>query len=205
MRATTSPRIAAAALAAAVVLAGCSGQDAEFDDGDSAATASAPESTADTAEADATPVAATWPDPENLVAEDVFTTLDSTEEKVKIGIEGIIVDGDTMELRLLFTPEENLEKVKLNEVLPYATRVHMDIKLIDRENLKEYHVIEAPGTLPTWYQTGGRNEADVEALAGEVVGFQSFYAAPEDDIDTIDVVLGVGLPVFEDVPLTFED
>jgi hypothetical protein len=37
------------------------------------------------------------------------------------------------------------------------------------------------------------------------VGYQAFFAAPEDEISTIDVRLAESWPVFEDVPLTFED
>src|SRR5699024_11492145 len=58
------------------------------------------------------PIGATWPDEENLVAEDVFPTLKSEDQTVRVGIEGIFVPDKTMELRMVFTPEENLDEVR---------------------------------------------------------------------------------------------
>lgn len=145
------------------------------------------------------PVEATWPDDEDLVAEDVFPTLRSADQTVRVGIEDIIVTDDTMELRMVYTPEENLEDVRFVDV---TTNMYSspEVALIDRENLKKYSVLEEIDG-PKRYQSSDSSEA----RAGETVGFQVFYPAPEDDIDVIDVDLGSSLPIFEDVPLTFED
>lgn len=145
------------------------------------------------------PVKATWPDDEDLVAEDVFPTLDSEDEKVRVGIESIVVTDDTMELRMLFSPEENVDELRFVDITRnmYST---VDVNLIDRENLKIYSVLEE-------IDGGGlyQSPSDTKARTGETVGFQIFYPAPEDGIDTVDVDLGTSLPIFEDVPLTFED
>jgi len=145
------------------------------------------------------PVEATWPDDDDLVAEDVFPTLDSEDEKVRVGIESIVVADDTMELRMLFSPEENVDELRFVDITRnmYST---VDVNLIDRENLKSYSVLEE-------IDGGGlyQSPSDTTARTGETVGFQIFYPAPEDDIDSIDVDLGSSLPIFEDVPLTFED
>ncbi len=67
--------------------------------------------------------------------------------------------------------------------------------LIDRQHLKECTVLR---------DRGRRYETDSQlarARTGESVGYQRFFAAPEDDID---VKVHDDLPVFEDVPLSFE-
>ncbi|QGH68185.1 hypothetical protein [Pseudactinotalea sp. HY158] len=200
--------LVAIALAGVLTLAGCSGQDAEFDRADQSSPAagdSGRSATGGSEDPDGEPVAsgdpinATWPDPDDVIAEDVFPTLKSEKQKVRIGIQSIVVSGETMELRLVFTPEENVEEVRLNEITKNMWH-EVPIALIDRENLKRYTVLtEVDGG--GLYQT----DSDVKARLGESVGFQAFYPAPVDDIDHVDVELGENLPLFEDVPLTFED
>lgn len=203
--------VAAASLASLLAVAGCGGESAEFETGknggaDSGDTSDAanPDSGEDTGGEDAggatagEPIAATWPDAENLVAEDVFPTLKSADQKVRVGVEGIFVTDKTMELRMVFTPEENLDEVRANDITKNMYQ-EVSIALIDRENLKKYYVIkEIDGAQR--YQT----PSDAKARMGETVGYQIFYPAPVDDIDRVDIDLGNGLPIFEDVPLTFE-
>ena len=199
---------AAASLASLIAVAGCGGQSAEFETGANGSAESGEGENPDSGDesggedgnetAAGEPIGATWPDGENLVAEDVFPTLKSEDQKVRVGIEGIFVTDKTMELRMVFTPEENLDEIRAN-VITKNQYQEVDIDLIDRENLKKYSVIEEIDGAKR-YQT----PSDVTARMGETVGYQVFYPAPVDDIDHVDIDLGKGLPIFEDVPLTFE-
>src|SRR5699024_6183337 len=110
---------AAASLASLIAVAGCGGQSAEFKTGANGSADSGEGENPDSGDesggedgnetAAGEPIGATWPDGENLVAEDVFPTLKSEDQKVRVGIEGIFVTDKTMELRMVFTPEENLD------------------------------------------------------------------------------------------------
>ena len=202
--------VAAASLASLIAVAGCGGESAEFETGGTGSADSGDAGETDTESGDdagaedgdsaasGEPIGATWPDAENLVAEDVFPTLKSADQKVRVGIEGIFVTDKTMELRMVFTPAENLDEVRANDITKNMYQ-DVNIALIDRENLKKYYVIEEIDGAKR-YQT----PSDVKARMGETVGYQVFYPAPVDDIDHVDIDLGNGLPIFEDVPLTFE-
>jgi hypothetical protein len=140
-----------------------------------------------------------FPDPEKVVADATFTVPGTEGDEVRFGIESIVVSDRTMELRLVMTPEfdDGGRAASVYDALGQDT----NIALIDRENLKEYHVLAADGG-GRWYRS---DPVHTKALPGMSVGYQAFFAAPEDEISTIDVRLAESWPVFEDVPLTFED
>jgi hypothetical protein len=195
-----------AAVVTLLVLSACTptGPSAEFDD--SAATQTADDagtSGADTAEEGGADeptgtVGIDFPDPEKVVADATFTVPGTEADKVRFGIESIVVSDRTMELRLVMTPEfdDGGSAASVYDALGQ----HVNIVLIDRENLKEYEVLQADGG-GRWFRT---DPIHAKALPGVSVGYQMFFAAPEDEISTIDVRLADSWPVFEDVPLTFE-
>ena len=140
-----------------------------------------------------------FPDPDDVVAEATFTSPNSDGDEVRVGIESIVVTDTTMELRLVITPVtiSSDDEMSVYDLLQNGTGV-IPTTLIDREHLKEYTVLR---------DGGRRYETDSQlarARTGESVGYQRFFAAPEDDIDVIDVKVHDDLPVFEDVPLSFE-
>lgn len=199
-------RAAALAVAGIILLAGCSSEDpAEFDDSgsptgeseESSAPEDEPESGDDETEVVNTgeAIGASWPDPNNVVAEDVFPVPGSERDKIRIGIEAIVVTDETMELRLMLTPEEGGDGIRVWDVL--REQIAIEVRLIDRVNLKEYSVLKADGKryMP--------NDS-ARLTAGHTLGYPIFYAPPEDDIDKVDVRLNSSLPIFEDVPLTYE-
>lgn len=215
---TTSMRrgMVAVGIAGAILLAGC-GQDdpAEFDDpgasesaadstvepgdaasDDSAAQGSSADDVDDAADGEAD--GARLPDPKNVVVEDVFTAPNSERDTVRVGIEGIIVTEQTMELRLVLTPEDGGDGLRVWDVL--REEANVDARLIDRENLKEYSVLRSAGSSEPYMPS-----SQARLTAGQSLGFPIFYAPPEDDIDTVDVQLSSELPIFEDVPLTFQE
>ncbi|MFD6179312.1 MULTISPECIES: hypothetical protein [unclassified Isoptericola] len=140
-----------------------------------------------------------FPDPDDVIADATFTVPGTEDKKVRIGVESIVVSGPTTELRLVMTPE--FDDGGRPASFYDATGEAPSLTLIDRENLKEYRVVEADGG-GRWFRS---DPVFTTALPGQSVGYQAFFAAPEDDITTVDVKLAESMPVFEDVPLTFED
>ncbi|MFE7405357.1 hypothetical protein [Isoptericola sp. NPDC057559] len=140
-----------------------------------------------------------FPDPDDVIADATFTVPGTEDKKVRIGVESVVVSGRTTELRLVMTPEfdDGGQPASFYD----ATGEAPALTLIDRENLKEYSVLEADGG-GRWYRS---DPVFTTALPGQSVGYQAFFAAPEDDITAVDVKLADSMPVFEDVPLTFED
>lgn len=202
-------RLAPLAVLGVLALGACSGPspDAEFAEGGAAADATPSaeggtaqaDGAAENAEADAGTAGVDFPDPEDVIADATFTVPGTEKDEVRFGIESIVVSGATMELRLVMTPEFD-DGGKAASFYD-ATGQNSSLTLIDRENLKEYRVLEADGG-GRWYKN---DEVLTEALPGQSVAFQAFFAAPEDDIQAVDVKLADSWPVFEDVPLTFED
>jgi hypothetical protein len=63
-------------------------------------------------------------------------------------------------------------------------------------NLKEYSVIYDP---PNHWMS---ESTDVESVNGEPMFVFAVFAAPEDDIDVVDVTFRDNWPTLADVPLT---
>lgn len=195
-------RLAPIAVVSLLALSACTSgsPDAEFDDAASTAEATTETDTEDAGGDESTgTIGVDFPDPEEVVADATFTVPGTESDKVRFGVESIVVAGSTMELRLVMTPEfdDGGSAASVYDALGENTR----ISLIDRENLKEYGVLRDDSGGKTFQN----NLVYTEALPGQSVAFQAFFAAPEDEISTIDVRLTDSWPVFEDVPLTFED
>lgn len=204
-------RLAPIAVVSLLALSACTpgSPDAEFDDAGASASATGNPAGNDSAADDGTSdgsgdapagvVGVDFPDPDDVVADATFTVPGTESDEVRFGIESIVVSGRTMELRLVMSPEFDDGG---NAASVYdALGENVNITLIDRENLKEYRVLEADGG-GRWFRS---DPVYTEALPGGSVGYQVFFAAPEDDISAIDVRLADSWPVFEDVPLTVED
>jgi hypothetical protein len=193
MRATT--RLTALVLAGALTLAGCTSDEDPTETSTTAGSAAPADGDAAASDGESTEtIGVDFPDPDDVVADATFTT-PGTDDEARIGIESIVVDGSTMELRLVVTPLGGGpdETTSVYDVFDGT----VNIKLYDRENLKEYSVLMNTGRRYT------SNAVDAAALPGESVGYQEFFSAPQDDITHVDVVLHSAWPAFEDVPLTF--
>ncbi|WP_277207726.1 hypothetical protein [Isoptericola croceus] len=180
----TVARLTPIPLAVALAVSGCSTPTG----GDAQEGVAAQSSSTDDAEPLGT-IGVDFPDPDAVIADGTFT-LPGTDDDVRIGITSLTVRGDVTELRLVFTPQYSTKPVSVFDMLGQASG---GLDLIDREHLKEYR---------SGYTT---DVVGAKAAQGESVGFQAFYAAPEDDITVIDVKVHDSWPVFEDVPLTIED
>ncbi len=189
-------RLAPLAVVGLLALSACTpGGDAEFDDAapakDGAASSPAADDGDGTQEA-AGKVGVDFPDPDDVIADATFT-VPGTKDEVRVGVESLTVHGDTTELRLVFTPQYSEDTKDTVSVFSMVGETVGGLDLIDRENLKEYRT----GYTSDW--------TEARAGRGQSVGFTAFFAAPEDDISSIDVKVSDAWPVFEDVPLTVED
>lgn len=118
---------------------------------------------------------------------------------VLIGVQSLTLDGEVMVLDLSFTPEfEHGDQFPMSVFFgAYEYRP----RLIDRVNLKQYHRLEhnpESGSGSTW--DSGMGAASTRMQSGATLRYWAYFAAPEDDIDTVTVRLAEGVE-FEDIPI----
>lgn len=139
-----------------------------------------------------------FPDPDAVIADATFPVPGTTGQQLRVGIESLTVRDGVTELRLVLTPQWDGSDIRIYTMLGAQGDVLEGLKLIDIPNLKEYQTLRAGGsrwtTDPYWGGTEG----------GQPVGFQAFFPAPEDEVDSFDVVINPSWPAFEAVPLTRE-
>ncbi|GAA1977419.1 hypothetical protein GCM10009718_12270 [Isoptericola halotolerans] len=157
----------------------------DVSDDDAATPAPENDTTADASRTDV--IGVTPADPDQVVADATFT-LPGTDDDVRVGIESLTTDGSTTELRLVLTPQFVGSGNGLSSV--YTLLGTDRPQLVDRAHLKTYQPIHHAN----WH--------DAEAAQGESIGFQIFFAAPQDDVSAVDVQISSSWPVFDDVPLT---
>ena len=133
----------------------------------------------------------------DVIASQEVSVAGSEDRTATIGVVSLTVEGDVQTLRLMVTPHfasaDDDDQISLYDVWnerPFEPR------LVDKEHLKVYSPIST--TFETWASdsvyTQTLNETPIEAWA--------IYAAPEDDIESIDIRLADAWPVFTDVPIT---
>jgi hypothetical protein len=136
-------------------------------------------------------------DPADVLAEQTYT-VPGSEDAATIGVHSLVVDGDVMTLRLVFTPDfssvSDSDAVSVYDIVGHAGRFAP--MLVDREHLKEYDIV---GGAPTEWTS---DTVYTEVTNGEPMVWWGVYAAPEDDIDTVDIRVLDELPEFTDVPIT---
>ena len=138
---------------------------------------------------------------EDFDADDVVVsqevTVPGTEDTATIGVLDLTVDGDVQVLRLAITPHftsvGDSEKVTVYDVWGQDS---FRPQLMDMANLKVYSPISDTG------QNWTSDSVYTRTMNGEPMLAWAVYAAPEDDIDTVDIVLHEGWPQFTDVPVT---
>ncbi len=139
---------------------------------------------------------------EEALVEQTVSNPDAPDDQATIGVVSLTVEDQPMVLRLVVTPDfasvSDAEEIALGDVWDLgAIRFGVDLRLIDRENLKEYSVI-ADTSGVRWSSTG----SGVTTTNGEPMHAFAVFAAPEDDISTVDVVLKESWPEFTDVPIS---
>lgn len=134
-------------------------------------------------------------DPDDVIVSETFPLTSNPDDKTTIGVQSLTVEGKTMILRLVVTPEfasvSKSEEIRLDDAFDDEYKP----RLIDRENLKVYSVISEAGT------------AFAAPYSRETVNFtptQAWFAfaAPEDEIETIDLRVHPDWPEFLDIPIT---
>jgi hypothetical protein len=200
----TRTSIATGAAALALLLGGCSADDAAED----ASTAEQPPtaeqatagegSTTGGPDAGASGAGVLDVDVDDVLAE-VTYTLPGTEDEVTVGVLPLEVEGEVMTLRLAFTPNfasvGDDEPVAVYDMYPNNAMKFRPV-LVDRENLKEYSPVSDLAGVD-WTASS----VELEAVNGEQVVWWGVYAAPEDDVDTFDLRLRDSLPEFTDIPV----
>lgn len=187
---------AATALAAALLLTGCSGAQ---DD-------PAPEPAAeqgDTGSSQEDPggsgAGVEDLDPEDVQVEQTVAQPDDPDDLTTVGLRSLRVEGDVMVLELVVTPDfasvSDSQTVSLHDIWQSVGGTFSPT-LLDRDNLKRYTVVSGgPG------RTFTSDSVFTRTVNGQPVRAYAVYAAPEDDIETIDVVLADVWPAFTDVPV----
>ncbi|WP_043504007.1 hypothetical protein [Georgenia sp. SUBG003] len=193
--------IATATAMALALLTSCSagGDDAAPAGAATAPAASKGEDTgaAESGSPDATGAGVADVDPADVQAEQTYD-VPGSDDSATIGVHSLVVEGAVMTLRLVFTPDfssvSDAEEVNIYDIVGHAGRFAPT--LVDRENLKEYDVV---GGAPTEWSS---DTVHTMVTNGEPVVWWGVYAAPEDDIDTVDIRVLDELPEFTDVPIT---
>ncbi|WP_456787038.1 hypothetical protein [Cellulomonas sp. P5_C5] len=165
-------------------LAGCTGGDDPEPTGTStSADAKAPGGTVQQA---GTVFDATFPVPGN------------TDAEVRVEVEPLVVTGKTMELRVWFTPEDDSLADGETTNIYEMTGEDLRPSLNDLEHLTQYFVLS---------ETGQDWETDVFAktVNGEPLLYQAWFAAPAEQVESLDLSLVASWSPFENVPVTYED
>lgn len=121
----------------------------------------------------------------------------SETDTVTVGVQSLVVTGEIMTLTLVYTPSfgsrEPDERIGFYDVLSPDTAQRP--MLLDRESFKEYSVIKDGG------ESWTTDLFDLEVTNGEPVVFWAVYAAPQDDVDTMDIRVSSAWPEFTGVPI----
>lgn len=134
-------------------------------------------------------------DPEDVIVSETFPLTSNPDDKTTIGVQSLTVEGKTMILRLVVTPEfasvSKSDEIRLDKAFDNEYRP----RLIDREHLKVYSVISEAGTdFAAPYSRETVNFTPTQAWFA--------FAAPEDEIETIDLRVHPDWPEFLDIPIT---
>ena len=197
----TTRLLAPLVLVAALMLAGCSDDPAEFDSSGGGGTgAQADDGGADQDDSQAT---VSEIDPTDVIAEytvDLPPGADAPEgSTLTVGIHSLQVIDDVMLLELYFTPDiagddaGEWSLYKLNG----SNRSFWPV-LTDRSNLKQYQLLtDAELGAVRW----ASDSVYTTTTDGQTVLWWGYYAAPQDDIDSVTIQVTDTHPVVDDVPI----
>lgn len=194
------------ALAAVLALGGCSAADddpaaSEQPSGQASEQPSGPasEDEGDGGDGDSGGAGVEDGDLDEVLVEQTVAQPGAPDDTATIGVRSLRVEGEVMVLELAVTPDfasvSDGDTVSLYEIFSTVDGT-FDPTLLDRVNLKRYSIVEADNGLdyasdPVYTAAGN----------GESVRAFAVFAAPEDDVDVIDVVLADPWPAFTDVPV----
>ncbi|WP_159609965.1 hypothetical protein [Glutamicibacter sp. JC586] len=188
--------LCATGILALTVLTGCNASSTDSPSNeptaDNATASSASQSSTEQTQTSQAPV-----DTSDVIATNEFVVPGHKNDKVKVGIQSLKVEGKTMILQYVLTPDFSSEsdsaKISIYDMfgdLPPRTT------LVDRENLKEYTVISDVGR--SW----AADAVHSQTTNHEPIIWWGVYAAPEDNNDSFDVRVIDSMAEFADVPVT---
>ena len=135
-------------------------------------------------------------DPEDVIVEQTYALTERPEDAVTVGIQSLVVDGPVTTLTMVVTPDfasvsddEAVSLFDINEETLFRPT------LLDRANLKEYSVITDGGV--AW----ASDNVETRTRNGTPMRVFATFAAPEDDIDAIEVSFRSVWTPFTDVPI----
>lgn len=139
-------------------------------------------------------------DPDDAVDTISYTLpTDEIDGTMTVGLHHLRRRGETMELLLTYTPEFREAGAYSLWELHGSNHSNVPPTLFDRENLKRYDILRAGGTWDS-AQIWNSTQAEHKLATGDTQAYWANFAAPEDDIDTINIAIP-GAPEFEDIPI----
>lgn len=138
------------------------------------------------------------PDSEEVEYTVTMPTYEPGMGEVTVGVYPLEVEEDVMRLRLAVTPDLDGESsIRTDQMFDTVGPGRLMLPTLnDRVNLKEYSILGASGMTDDGWSTGSQEIGDAETGY-----YWAYYAAPEDDIDSISVAVAQGMPEFDDVPI----
>jgi len=183
------------AVAGLVVLSGCSGGDVGDPAADDATktTTAAKEKTGGGADSS---IKVDKLNPNDVLAKQTVSMRENPQDTVEFGLQSLTVEGSIATLRLVVTPrfksESADETISLNDI--YSPSV-LGIYLLDRKNLKRYDIVRSGPTL------FASDSVSTKTVNGTPMAAYAVFAAPQDEIPTIDVFMADYWPEFKNVPV----
>ena len=177
--------VVAVVVAGMLGLAGCTGGDDPEPSGTGTAAAEAPGGTVRQA---------------GTVYDATFGVPGNTDASVRVEVEPLVVQGKTMELRVWFTPDvESLADGETVNIYELTGEGDLRPALNDLEHLTQYFVLSETG------QDWETDNVSAKTVNGEPVLYQAWFAAPVEEVESLDLSLVASWAPFEDVPVTYED
>ncbi|GAA5226464.1 hypothetical protein [Paeniglutamicibacter antarcticus] len=188
--------LGAACILAIALLTGCTASSEEPAASASVGAAGTAAQSGQDAPAEGTEPRVVSVDTSTVIAEQEYS-IPGTNDKVNIGVQSLQVEGQTMTLQLVLTPEfTSISDSEAVSIYAATGSTRFNPKLIDRENLKEYSLISDTG------QDWATNRATTKTTNHEPVIWWGFYAAPEDNNDAFELRVLDAMAEFTDVPVT---
>ena len=183
------------AVASLLVLSGCStGSDGEpAADGPTTSATAGAEKTAGAADGS---IEVDTFDASDVLAKQTVRMPENPEDTVEFGLQSLVVEGSIATLQLVVTPrfksESADEMISLFDI--YGPNV-LPLYLLDRKNLKRYDIVRSG---PKVFAS---NSVGTRTVNGTPMAAYAVFAAPQDEIATIDVFMADYWPEFKNVPV----
>jgi hypothetical protein len=136
--------------------------------------------------------------PGDALVRQTVTSVGEPGDRLDVALLSLRVQGEVMQLRLALTPTFASQRADA-EVSQFRAigETLFSPTLVDAEHLKEYEVVKSAQGRP-WRSS----DLDTKARNGTPMLAYAWFAAPQDDIDSVDVRVSDAWPAFTDVPIT---